>query len=240
MKAFTVLLIMTIGLAAEDKVIHIFTALCDNKNQGIVKVPADLGDGDNPKSNLYWGALYGIKTHFKKSADWQLLSSRAVNKTILERLVFKHKKEKVILIADAYRGRDIKQSMVDYFAALAGTYKCTEGKVNAGGKADLVIFCGHNGLMDFKIPVAKGNGGKDTMAFCCKSRPFFAERIKACGGKSLLLTNGFMAPEAYVINAAIQGWLLKESDIKIARRTAVEYNNYQKCGVKGAFGLFKP
>ena len=80
----------------------------------------------------------------------------------------------------------------------------------------------------------------DAMAFCCKSRPFFEKRVEACGSKNLLLTNGFMAPEAYSIKAAIDGWLKGDSDIKIARRAAVFYNDFQKCGLKGAFNLFKP
>ncbi len=46
------------------RTIHIFVALCDNKNQGIVPVPPILGNGEDPKNNLYWGALYGVKTFF--------------------------------------------------------------------------------------------------------------------------------------------------------------------------------
>jgi len=34
----------------------VFVALADNFNQGIVPVSAKLGNGDNPKTNLYWGA----------------------------------------------------------------------------------------------------------------------------------------------------------------------------------------
>jgi hypothetical protein len=43
-------------------VIHVFVALCDNVNQGIVPVSAALGNGDNPHTNLYWGAAFGVKT----------------------------------------------------------------------------------------------------------------------------------------------------------------------------------
>src|SRR5207249_4829544 len=38
------------------KVIHVVVALCDNQYQGIVPVPALIGNGDNPAKNLYWGA----------------------------------------------------------------------------------------------------------------------------------------------------------------------------------------
>ena len=43
--------------------IHFLVPLCDNENQGIVPVNKQLGDGLNLKTNLYWGAGYGIKTY---------------------------------------------------------------------------------------------------------------------------------------------------------------------------------
>src|SRR5262245_25297618 len=45
-------------------VIHVFVALADNVNQGIVPVSASLGNGDNPTTNLYWGAAFGIRSFF--------------------------------------------------------------------------------------------------------------------------------------------------------------------------------
>jgi hypothetical protein len=39
--------------------IHVFVALADNKNQGIVPVAAILGNGEDPQHNLYWGSAYG-------------------------------------------------------------------------------------------------------------------------------------------------------------------------------------
>ncbi len=47
------------------KVIHTLVGLCDNIHQGIVPVSESLGNGQDPKSNLYWGAAYGIKTYFQ-------------------------------------------------------------------------------------------------------------------------------------------------------------------------------
>ena len=46
------------------KTIHILTALCDNKYQGIVPVPKSIGNGQDPKNNLYWGCQNGILTYF--------------------------------------------------------------------------------------------------------------------------------------------------------------------------------
>src|SRR5688500_17366703 len=56
------------------KVVHVFVALCDNEHQGIAPVPAKLGDGRDPANNLYWGAMYGVKTFFRRSPDWKTVA----------------------------------------------------------------------------------------------------------------------------------------------------------------------
>src|ERR1700733_9726445 len=55
------------------KCIHVFVALCDNKYQGIIPVPAAIGNGQDPENNLYWGGDYGARTFFKRSKDWKLV-----------------------------------------------------------------------------------------------------------------------------------------------------------------------
>src|SRR6267142_1529956 len=102
-------------------VIHVFVALCDNEHQGIVPVSATLGNGDNPATNLYWGAAFGVKTFFAKSKDWELVADIPnPSPVILVRSVFKHKTQNVFLIAEAYRGREIAQATWDFLEAAAG------------------------------------------------------------------------------------------------------------------------
>src|SRR5215831_11442678 len=97
-----------LGLAAQSpspRTVHVFVALADNVNQGIVPVPTKLGKGDDPEHNLYWGAAGGVKTFFARSPDWRLVSERQKPKPeILERCVFKHRTSNVYLVADAYQG----------------------------------------------------------------------------------------------------------------------------------------
>ncbi len=76
MKIILIILFLTTNvlLYAQTRTIHVFVALCDNKNQGIIPVPKSLGNGQNPATNLYWGATYGVKNFFaKKSPHWALL-----------------------------------------------------------------------------------------------------------------------------------------------------------------------
>ncbi len=75
---------------SSTKTIHIFVALCDNKYQGIVPVPAKIGNGQDPNNNLYWGCAFGVKTFFKKSAAWKLIKSESRVSPLLERLIFIH------------------------------------------------------------------------------------------------------------------------------------------------------
>ncbi|WP_211710240.1 hypothetical protein [Mucilaginibacter xinganensis] len=62
------------------KSIHVFVALCDNKYQGIIPVPAKLGNGQELDNNLYWGSGYGVRTYFKRSKEWKLLKTLKVGK----------------------------------------------------------------------------------------------------------------------------------------------------------------
>jgi hypothetical protein len=93
------------------RVAYVIVALCDNVNQGIVPVPAALGNGEDPARNLYWGARFGVKTHFNASREWRMVSAvENPAPKVLERVVYKHKTLDAYLVADAYRGAEIKQA----------------------------------------------------------------------------------------------------------------------------------
>lgn len=102
------------------RTVHVFVALCDNKYQGIVPVPAAIGNGQAPNSNLYWGCSAGIRTYFKNSKEWTLIKRYKLDNIRLERLLFKHKTRKVYLVADAYDGRYIKQCTIDFLKSCSG------------------------------------------------------------------------------------------------------------------------
>lgn len=117
-KYLSLLLVFLFNLIAvtAQKTIHVYVALCDNQNQGIVPVPESIGNGQDPRTNLYWGAAYGLKTYFKhKTTDWVLLKKLSnPNEDVLERLLFKHQTKDVYLLADAYDGARIKECTEDF------------------------------------------------------------------------------------------------------------------------------
>lgn len=250
---------------AAPRVIHVFVALCDNVHQGIVPVPAALGNGDDPGKNLYWGARYGIKTFLSRSPRWTLLETiphlptapdpdwrawpfrfRLPEPPILERCVFRHAARRdVYLVADAYRGRRIKQAVIDFLNAASGaTFGGAAGWMDGCdvslplyGDAQLLVYVGHDGLMDFSLndyPVHRDRRRRDAMILACFSRRYFSEPVKRAGAHPLLWTTGLMAPEAYTLAGALEGWIAGEAPGQIRLRAAAAYHKYQRCGLNAA------
>lgn len=229
------------------RTIHAFVALCDNQFQGIVPVHEKLGNGKDPSNNLYWGAACGVKSFLKyKTNNWRLLkTTQAENSIILERLIFKHVKEEIYLLADAYDGEKIKECIEDFLLA-SNSQNPINVKINSlalefGGHSDLIAFIGHDGLMDFDVNIKYSSSVKkirDVIILACYSKDYFSAEIKKSKANPILWTTHLMAPEAYTLKAAIDGWILNESGTQIEERAAQIYNKYQKCGIKGARNLF--
>ena len=229
--------------------IHIFVALCDNEHQGIMPVPEKIGNGKDPRNNLYWGCGYGVKTYFdKKSTDWKLIKSITPKEDyILERLLFKHKDSAVYLLADAIDGEQIEQANINMLLSLAGNYLDTlfvNGKcLQFGGQSDLIAYTGHDYIMDADIEIdltPKDSNLREAIILACVSSSYYAPYVKKTGAHPLLWTTQLMAPEAYSLEAAIAGWVLDESDNAIETRAAKSYSDHHpKCSLKAALGLFK-
>jgi hypothetical protein len=227
------------------KVIHVMVALCDNVNQGIVPVPAFLGNGEDASKNLYWGAMYGVKTYFSKSPNWQKITTiNNPKENVLERIIFKHKSQNVYLIADAYRGSKMKETINDFFSATSGeileNIKIGNETIQTLGSANLVAFVGHNGLMDFELEkeiVKKDDAKRDAIMLACASRNYFAQHLKKTSANPLVWTSNLMAPEAYILHDAIEGWVRNETDSQIQTRAASAYAKFQKISVKSASRL---
>ena len=226
------------------KTIHVFVSLCDNKYQGIVPVPAAIGNGQNPDANLYWGCGYGVRTFFKKSKEWKLLSTRKASGAILERLIFKHTTKNCYLIADAYNGQYIKQCTKDFLNGSCGNQKDTvqlDGKIlGIAGNASLLAYIGHDGLMDFQLSdsyLNTDNIKRDVIILACYSKHFFSPHLKAANVNPVLWTSHLMCPEAYTLHDALTGYVNGENNESIRAKAVAAYAQYQKCSLKAARGL---
>lgn len=235
---------------SKQRVVHVFVALADNQHQGIVPVPAALGNGGNAARNLYWGAAFGVRIYFRKAPEWkEVLFYPQPKNYILERSIFQNHTSGVLVIADACRGSEIKRALTDFFHAAAGIQ---EKEPNIGGlidvvafqaptDADLVVYMGHDGLMDFPLAVdfaGRSGPNRSAIILACSSKSFFRELLQAPGATPLLWTTGLMAPEAYTLKAALDGWMQQESKEQIRKRAAGAYAQYQKCSTAAAMRLF--
>lgn len=243
--------------AGKSLVIHVIVALCDNANQGIIPVPEALGNGQNPATNLYWGARYGVRTHLPRSANWNLMDiAHPDDHRILERIVLyaqvqrKQRSVPMYMVAEAWNGAYIREALTVYLEMAAGrsvqsiTLKQGSGihTLKAGGASHLVVYIGHNGLMEFNLdapaPSKKEPPAKSAMVLACASRFYFIDRLRASGAHPLLLTTGLMAPEAYTLDSAIRSWVSHGTTESAKDAAAEAYNRYQKCGLKAAQRLF--
>ena len=265
---FAVLLCMAGDAETIPRTVHVFVALCDNASQGIVKVPARIGNGDDPKSNLYWGASEGFKAYFSTQKDWTLIDSSKIHvlprlrlsspfsepstNPVLERCLYRHVSG-TWLVADAYRGSAIETALKDFLAAAAGESKemlaveTDKGEcvLPLGGGAALVVYLGHNGLMDFDIPMpltasatSSSIASRQAIVLCCKSEQYFRERLSAVGANPILLITQLMYPGSFLLKNALDGWIKNETRSQIRDRAGQAYAVNQKIGLKAAMGVF--
>ncbi len=231
----------------EPLIAYVLVPLCDNENQGIVPVPSQLGNGEDPDRNLYWGARYGLKTYFKRHPLWQLVYATDSTKTpVLERLVFKRTfadHRVVYLIADAYRGDHMKTCVRHFLSTVANERRSPSFDKDKSRtvEPDLIGFVGHNGLMDAPADTvfAKHDLQKDVVVLACVSRPYFKDFLKYGKGFPLVTTENLLAPEAYVLEGILESWAQLNSGSEIRLAAARKYHEYQKCGVKGALTIFR-
>ena len=239
---------------AQDKprTVHVFVALADNAHQGIVPVPASLGNGDDAGRNLYWGAAFGVRTYFKKTGEWKELSHLTnVSSYVLERSIFYNPTGNTYLIADAYRGREIKQAITDFFEMTARVHQDQaaatlvtgpDGKtIELNPWSELTVYVGHDGLMDFSMDrIFRGDtkSNRQAIVLACASKIYFGPNLRSTGGQPLLWTTGLMAPEAYTLKAALDGWMAGDSGEQIRQRAAKIYAQYQKINLGAAQRLF--
>jgi len=239
-------------------VIQVCVALADNKHQWIVPVPEHIGNGQDAQSNLYWGARYGLKTYMTRDGRWEKVASlRTQDPRILERLILKkqflrqNKQVSVYMVADAWDGKYINNAIQQFLNFNAGhdviDLEIEGGKIQAGGKAHLIVYMGHNALMDyggaknallFNPKQAISDPVNDAMVFACSSEAYFLSRLEEVDSHPLVLTTGLMAPEAYSLDSAVEEWITGADDTDVRKAAARRYNAYQKTGQKAAERLF--
>lgn len=215
--------------SAETKRVHVFVALADNEHQSIAKVPAKIGNGDDAAANLYWGTSDGFKSVFGRSKSWKLEKTET-NPTaeILERRSYRHAADDCVLVAEAWRGKNIHQCLKGFFAHLRDR------------KSDLTAFIGHNGLMDSPLTVepVQESASSDAIILCCLSARWFNPHLEALKVRPVLTTEQLMYPGSFLLRDALDVWLRGGPRSEIRTAAARAYAANQKISVKAAAGVF--
>ena len=238
-------------------VVHVVVALCDNVNQGIVPVPGKLGDGQSPSTNLYWGAAFGFRSYLLRRGGYELIDEhKPAHSPVLERVVLhtrvnrNGKLRDVFVVAEAWDGREMRAAINRFLTLAAGaaphsekvTLQAKQIELASGGSAALVMFIGHNGLMDFRLRAEPhrrpGAPPRSAVVLACSSKLYFEDRLRRIGCNPLILTAGLMAPEAYTADAIITAFAGGGSPGEVRDAAAAAYNRYQQCGLAAAKRLF--
>lgn len=195
-----------------------------------MKVGAKIGDGNEPDDNLYWGCSDGLRSYFKASKRWKLekRETSTGDERIFERLTFRHVSADAVLVAEAWRGSNLRECYVAFEQALVS------------GKQDLVAFIGHNVLMDTPIepPAAKAAGKVDAVVLCCMSDTYFDTRLKTAGASPVLLTTQYMYPGSFILHEALEPWLAGKDRTALREAAGAAYAKNQKIRVAAAKGVF--
>lgn len=229
MREIILVLLLIIPAWAAPKKVTVFVALCDNATQGIIPVPAKIGDGNKPDDNLYWGCTDGFSGCFRASKAWKLLRKEVPqDKRIFERQVYLHVSGNIELTAEAWRGSEIKACLTAFELALVS------------GNHDLCAYIGHNVLMDGEVapPAAKASKPCDAIVLCCVSESYFKTRLVAIGARPVLLTTQLMYPGSFLLRDSLPLWANDRPLAEVRQAAAAAYARNQKISKKAAAGVF--
>jgi hypothetical protein len=231
---------------ADPVVVHVIVPLCHNDQ--IDCGSSALGDPDNLRTNLYWGALYGARRMFeRKRFGYEKVPQQARPPGVLERAVFRRwagdGKVEHVTVLDAIDGNRINEAVVRFYRA------ATEGEVvtiDDGDErrrliVDTVGYAGHNRLMDdVKLPKLKKGERQPIPSFvlACYSHSYFSKALMRAGSTPLVMTQSLMAPEGYVVEAASRGVAAGDDRPAVRERVVRAYAEWQKIGYGTASRVF--
>ena len=224
--------------AGKPMVVHAHVPLCSNEI--IWCGNAKLGDGDNPRTNLYWATSGGFRGWFKrKSSGWKrVYKGEHSDRDILEVMVWKRRvspsralrkrgvsdRFDLYVVAYAWRGSAINRAMKAYSKDLFGdrprAISLPDGvELRAGGAAHVVAYVGHNGWMDVDTYDWAGFGKlhrktakpKGTIAVACITADYIAGEVSADSRVPLLMTTSLMFAGAHSFEGAVRGFARGES-----------------------------
>ncbi|WP_224241547.1 hypothetical protein [Hyalangium gracile] len=230
------LLSLLAAAPAQAVEIEVFVPLCDNSLIACGRAAA--GDPRSLEANLYWGAAYGAERFLRRAPGFQVRSRRdgASDSAVLRELVLErapaHGERAVRLSLHAYAGDRIDTALEDFLRAAAG-----------GSSADLVVWAGHDRLMDRTPPETRPGTDatpRPVVVLACMSEQFFGPVLRAVGARPIVLTRTMMAPEAYLLEELAAAVARHGPEEAGAIRSALvdAYARYQRISPRAASSVF--
>ncbi len=230
--------------------VTIHVALYEGRNRPSVR---RFGDGTDAKRNLYWGAYYGIETHFANAAGWRrAYTDDGDGGHILRRVVF-HRRATVsaawrdlgvneafdvFVLANAWpSSRIVEATEQPIRDAICGepVMLALDGQPLAfGGGSEIVGYVGQNHLLEEHWDVFARLGdcrpSRQTGVFfaCPRSAVVLHREIIDRGLYPVLFTRTTVMPEAYLADGLLQALLSGELGDGFLSAAAAEDARYQK------------
>ena len=212
-----------------------------------------FSDGNNPRTNMYWGALFGMETHFANAAGWRrVYTDNGDGKRIIRRVVFHRRATPtpdwrdrgvgrefdVYVLANAWPSSRLVEAMEQPIReAVCGDANTinVEGLTLAfGGDSALVGYVGQNHMLDgYWDPFARLNGCTPerqlgVFYICPRSAVVLHAPVVERGLYSVLFTRSTVMPEAYLVDGMLKALLSGRLGDNFISDAAAEYARYQK------------
>jgi hypothetical protein len=235
----------------EPLVVHVVVPLCHR--QQIACGGRALGDPASLRSNLYWGALFGVPRFFeRRELGYQALPAQDAPEGVLERRAYRRHVSgapwgrrgpvELVVVLDAIHGARIDDAVRRFHreATEGGTVELRDGEARRRLRVSVSGYAGHNRLMDgLELPAATARtGALPAFVLACYSDKYFAEALERAGSAPLVTTHSLMAPEGYVVEATVRALASNASEASIREAVAQAYAKWQKIHPSAARRMF--
>ncbi len=232
--------------------VTVHVGLADRRLGHLAPVAARFGDGDDPGTNQYWGALFGVETHFANADGWRRIHTDSGDGIrILRRVAF----HRTVVPNDRWRDRGISDPFGVYLLALAWPSRLLEsameqplrdaltgrtlvlelnrGEVAFGGGSVIVGYVGQNAMLGrywdpFDGLPAVADRGAGVFFLCWKSAVYLHRDVVDRGLYPVLFVRQQIVPEAYVVDGIMNALLEGGFDGGFVEGAAREYARFQR------------
>lgn len=222
---------LALALAAAPIDVLVVVPLCDGAKLACGN--GALGDPRSLDGNLYWGARFGAERFLKGRSGITVTSSTPGATPVLRELRLVRRADKgereVRATLVAFDGERIDDALAYFLDAVRMR------------RADLVVWAGHDRLMDVAAPeLARADRPASAAVLACESERYFGPPLDAMGARAVALTRSFMAPEGYLLDALLTSVARNGPDERELLRQALigAYARWQKISTTSAATVF--